>query len=31
VALVVVMLVTVTIYMRLTRRWAGARDELSLM
>ena len=31
VALVVVMLITVTLYMRLTRRWAGARDDLSLM
>jgi spermidine/putrescine transport system permease protein len=31
VALVVVMLVTVTAYMRLTRRWAGGRDDISLM
>lgn len=31
VALVVLMLVTVTLYMRLTRRWAGARDDISLM
>lgn len=31
VALVVIMLVTVTLYMRATRRWAGGRDELSLM
>ncbi|WP_425466080.1 ABC transporter permease [Ostreiculturibacter nitratireducens] len=31
VALVFVMLVTVTAYMRFTRRWAGARDEVSLM
>ena len=31
VALVVVMLITVTLYMRLTRRWAGARDDMSLM
>ena len=31
VALVLVMLVTVTAYMRLTRRWAGGRDDISLM
>jgi spermidine/putrescine transport system permease protein len=31
VALVVIMLVTVTAYMRLTRRWAGGRDDVSLM
>lgn len=31
VALVAVMLVTVTIYMRVTRRWAGGRDDVSLM
>lgn len=31
VALVAAMLVTVTLYMRLTRRWAGARDDVSLM
>jgi len=31
VALVVIMLVTVTAYMRLTSRWAGGRDDLSLM
>ncbi len=31
VALVVIMLVTVTAYMRLTRRWAGSRDDVSLM
>jgi spermidine/putrescine transport system permease protein len=30
-ALVLVMLVTVTAYMRLTRRWAGGRDDVSLM
>ena len=30
-ALVAVMLVTVTGYMRLTRRWAGGRDDVSLM
>jgi spermidine/putrescine transport system permease protein len=26
-----VMLVTVTAYMRATRRWAGGRDDVSLM
>ncbi|MCY1127656.1 ABC transporter permease [Frigidibacter sp. RF13] len=31
VALVAIMLVTVTAYMRLTRRWAGGRDDVSLM
>jgi spermidine/putrescine transport system permease protein len=31
VALVLVMLVTVTAYVRLTRRWAGARDDVALM
>jgi spermidine/putrescine transport system permease protein len=31
VALVVIMLVTVSAYMRTTRRWAGGRDDLSLM
>jgi spermidine/putrescine transport system permease protein len=31
VALVFVMLVTVTAYMRFTRRWAGGRDDISLM
>lgn len=31
VALVVIMLVTVTAYMRFTRRWAGGRDDVSLM
>lgn len=31
VALVLVMLVTVTAYMRFTRRWAGGRDDVSLM
>lgn len=31
VALVLVMLITVTAYMRLTRRWAGGRDDISLM
>ena len=31
VALVIVMLVTVTAYMRATRRWAGGRDDISLM
>jgi spermidine/putrescine transport system permease protein len=31
VALVAIMLVTVTVYMRLTRRWAGGRDDVSLM
>ena len=31
VSLVVVMLITVTIYLRLTRRWAGTRDDMSLM
>ena len=31
VALVVIMLVTVTLYMRLTRRWAGGRDDVALM
>lgn len=31
VGLVVVMLITVTAYMRITRRWAGGRDEISLM
>jgi len=31
VALVVIMLITVTAYMRLTSRWAGGRDDLSLM
>jgi spermidine/putrescine transport system permease protein len=31
VALVLVMLVTVAAYLRLTRRWAGGRDDVSLM
>jgi spermidine/putrescine transport system permease protein len=31
VALVLVMLVTVTGYMRFTRRWSGGRDDISLM
>lgn len=31
VALVLVMLVTVTAYMRLTRRWAGGRGDVALM
>lgn len=31
VALVAIMLVTVTAYMRFTRRWAGGRDDVSLM
>jgi spermidine/putrescine transport system permease protein len=31
VALVVIMLITVTVYMRFTRRWAGGRDDVSLM
>lgn len=31
VALVLVMLVTVTAYMRATRRWAGGRDDMSMM
>ena len=31
VALVLVMLITVTAYMRATRRWAGGRDDVSLM
>jgi spermidine/putrescine transport system permease protein len=31
VALVLVMLVTVAAYMRFTRRWAGGRDDVSLM
>jgi spermidine/putrescine transport system permease protein len=31
VALVVVMLVTVAAYLRFTRRWAGGRDDISLM
>lgn len=31
VALVVVMLVTVAAYLRFTRRWAGGRDDVSLM
>jgi len=31
VSLVVVMLITVTIYLRLTRRWAGTRDDVALM
>lgn len=31
VALVVIMLVTVTAYMRATRRWAGGRQDMSLM
>ena len=31
VSLVVIMLVTVTAYMRATRRWAGGRDDVSLM
>jgi spermidine/putrescine transport system permease protein len=30
-ALVLVMLITVTAYMRVTRRWAGGRDDVSLM
>ncbi len=31
VALVIIMLITVTAYMRFTRRWAGGRDDVSLM
>ncbi len=31
VALVVIMLVTVTIYMRAMRRWSGGRDDVALM
>jgi spermidine/putrescine transport system permease protein len=31
VALVLVMLITVATYLRLTRRWAGGRDDVSLM
>jgi len=31
VALVLVMLIAVTVYMRFTRRWAGGRDDISLM
>ncbi|MDH5528575.1 MAG: ABC transporter permease [Paracoccaceae bacterium] len=31
VTLVAIMLVTVTAYMRFTRRWAGGRDDVSLM
>ncbi|MCB2136034.1 MAG: ABC transporter permease [Rhodobacteraceae bacterium] len=31
VTLVAIMLITVTAYMRLTRRWAGGRDDVSLM
>lgn len=31
VSLVLIMLVTVTAYMRATRRWAGGRDDVSLM
>jgi spermidine/putrescine transport system permease protein len=31
VALVVIMVITVTLYMRLTRRWSGGRDDVSLM
>ena len=31
VALVLIMLITVTAYMRATRRWAGGRDDVSLM
>lgn len=31
VALVMVMLITVAAYLRLTRRWAGGRDDVSLM
>lgn len=31
VALVLVMLVTIAAYMRFTRRWAGGRDDVSLM
>ncbi|MBN8630235.1 MAG: ABC transporter permease [Rhodobacterales bacterium] len=31
VALVLVMLVTVALYLRFTRRWAGGRDDVSLM
>jgi spermidine/putrescine transport system permease protein len=31
VALVLVMLVTVAAYLRFTRRWAGGRDDISLM
>ena len=31
VALVVIMLITVTAYMRATRRWAGGRDDIALM
>ncbi len=30
-SLVIVMLITVTIYLRLIRRWGGARDDVSLM
>ncbi len=30
-ALVLVMLITVTAYMRFTRRWAGGRDDVALM
>jgi spermidine/putrescine transport system permease protein len=30
-ALVLVMLITVTAYMRVTRRWAGGRDDVSLI
>ena len=31
VALVLVMVVTVILYMRATRRWAGGRDDVSLL
>jgi spermidine/putrescine transport system permease protein len=31
VALVVVMLITVTIYMRVIKRWGNGRDDVSLM
>lgn len=31
VALVIIMLITVTAYMRATRRWAGGRNDVSLM
>jgi spermidine/putrescine transport system permease protein len=30
-ALVLVMLVTVTAYMRLMRRWSGAREDVAMM
>jgi hypothetical protein len=31
VTLVAIMLVTVTFYMRLVRRWSAGRDDVSLM